>query len=102
MTPILATGFTPGYSFAGPYVGSIEQHCNIRVVLFAVDHDYPGAVRVPNSGQPRAMLQHGGFAQHMPAAIEGDPVVLFDRPGKGEWDPAYSKNGRYIVFSGPE
>jgi Tol biopolymer transport system component len=32
----------------------------------------------------------------------GDPVVLFDRPGKGEWDPAYSKNGRYIVFSGPE
>ncbi len=32
----------------------------------------------------------------------GDPVVLFDRPGKGEYDPAYSKNGRYIVFSGPE
>jgi Tol biopolymer transport system component len=32
----------------------------------------------------------------------GDPVVLFDRPGKGEWDPAYSKNGRYVVFSGPE
>jgi Tol biopolymer transport system component len=32
----------------------------------------------------------------------GDPVVLFDRPGKGEFDPAYSKNGRYIVFSGPE
>ncbi len=32
----------------------------------------------------------------------GDPVLLFDRPGKGEWDPAYSKNGRYIVFSGPE
>jgi len=32
----------------------------------------------------------------------GDPVVLFDRPGKGEWDAAYSKNGRYIVFSGPE
>jgi Tol biopolymer transport system component len=32
----------------------------------------------------------------------GDPVVLFDRPGKGEWDPAYSNNGRYIVFSGPE
>jgi Tol biopolymer transport system component len=25
----------------------------------------------------------------------GDPVVLFDRPGKGEWDPAYSKNGLY-------
>jgi Tol biopolymer transport system component len=32
----------------------------------------------------------------------GDPVVLFDRPGKGDWDPAYSKNGRYIVFSGQE
>ena len=32
----------------------------------------------------------------------GDPVVLFDRPGKGEWDPAYSNNGRYVVFSGPE
>jgi Tol biopolymer transport system component len=32
----------------------------------------------------------------------GDPVVLFDRPGKGEWDAAYSKNGRYVVFSGPE
>lgn len=32
----------------------------------------------------------------------GDPVLLFDRPGKGDWDPAYSKNGRYIVFSGPE
>jgi len=32
----------------------------------------------------------------------GDPVVVFDRPGKGEWDAAYSKNGRYIVFSGPE
>jgi len=32
----------------------------------------------------------------------GDPVVLFDRPGKGEWDPAYSNNGRYIVFSGLE
>jgi Tol biopolymer transport system component len=32
----------------------------------------------------------------------GDPVVLFDRPGKGEYDPAYSKNGRYVVFSGPE
>jgi Tol biopolymer transport system component len=32
----------------------------------------------------------------------GDPVLLFDRPGKGEWDPSYSKNGRYIVFSGPE
>jgi hypothetical protein len=32
----------------------------------------------------------------------GDPVVLFDRPDKGEWDPAYSNNGRYIVFSGPE
>jgi Tol biopolymer transport system component len=32
----------------------------------------------------------------------GDPVVLFDRPGKGDYDPAYSKNGRYIVFSGPE
>ena len=32
----------------------------------------------------------------------GDPVVLFDRPGKGEYDPAYSKNGRYIVFSGQE
>lgn len=32
----------------------------------------------------------------------GDPVELFDRPGKGEYDPAYSKNGRYIVFSGPE
>jgi hypothetical protein len=32
----------------------------------------------------------------------GDPVVMFDRPGKGEYDPAYSKNGRYVVFSGPE
>jgi Tol biopolymer transport system component len=32
----------------------------------------------------------------------GDPVALFDRPGKGEWDPAYSKNGRYIVFSAQE
>jgi Tol biopolymer transport system component len=32
----------------------------------------------------------------------GDPVVLYDRPGKGEYDPAYSKNGRYVVFSGPE
>jgi Tol biopolymer transport system component len=32
----------------------------------------------------------------------GDPVLLFDRAGKGEWDPAYSKNGRYVVFSGPE
>jgi Tol biopolymer transport system component len=32
----------------------------------------------------------------------GDPVLLFDRPGKGEWDPAYSKNGRYVVFSGQE
>jgi Tol biopolymer transport system component len=32
----------------------------------------------------------------------GDPVVLFDRPGKGEYDPAYSKNGRDVVFSGPE
>ena len=32
----------------------------------------------------------------------GDPVLVFDRPGKGEWDPAYSNNGRYIVFSGPE
>jgi hypothetical protein len=32
----------------------------------------------------------------------GDPVVLFDRPGKGEYDPAYSKNGRYVVFSGAE
>lgn len=32
----------------------------------------------------------------------GDPVLVFDRPGKGEWDAAYSKNGRYIVFSGPE
>jgi Tol biopolymer transport system component len=32
----------------------------------------------------------------------GDPVLLFDRPGKGEYDPAYSKNGRYVVFSGPE
>jgi Tol biopolymer transport system component len=32
----------------------------------------------------------------------GDPVMLFDRPGKGEYDPAYSKNGRYIVFSGQE
>jgi Tol biopolymer transport system component len=32
----------------------------------------------------------------------GDPVVLFDRPGKGEYDPAYSKNGRYVVFSGSE
>jgi len=36
------------------------------------------------------------------SAYGGDPVVLFDRPGKGEWDPAYSKNGRYVVFSGPE
>lgn len=32
----------------------------------------------------------------------GDPVLVFDRPGKGEWDAAYSRNGRYIVFSGPE
>lgn len=32
----------------------------------------------------------------------GDPVLLFDRPGKGEYDPAYSQNGRYVVFSGPE
>ena len=32
----------------------------------------------------------------------GDPVLVFDRPGKGEWDAACSKNGRYIVFSGPE
>ena len=32
----------------------------------------------------------------------GDPVLLFDRPEKGEYDPAYSKNGRYVVFSGPE
>ena len=32
----------------------------------------------------------------------GDPVVLYDRPGRGEYDPAYSNNGRYVVFSGPE
>jgi hypothetical protein len=32
----------------------------------------------------------------------GDPVVLFDRPGRGEYDPAYSKNGGSIVFSGQE
>ena len=32
----------------------------------------------------------------------GDQVLLLDRPGKGDWDPAYSNNGRYIVFSGPE
>ena len=39
---------------------------------------------------------------HTVSVYGGEPVVLFDRPGKGEYDPAYSKNGRYIVFSGPE
>ena len=42
------------------------------------------------------------FGLYTVSVYGGDPVVLFDRPGKGEWDPAYSKNGRYIVFSGPE
>ena len=42
------------------------------------------------------------FGLYTVSVYGGDPVVLFDRPGKGEYDPAYSKNGRYIVFSGPE
>lgn len=42
------------------------------------------------------------FGLYTVSVYGGDPVVLFDRPGKGEWDPAYSKNGRYVVFSGPE
>jgi Tol biopolymer transport system component len=42
------------------------------------------------------------FGLYTVSVYGGDPVVLFDRPGKGEWDPAYSKNGRYVVFSGEE
>lgn len=29
----------------------------------------------------------------------GAPIVLHDRAGSGEFDPAFSKNGRYVVFS---
>ena len=51
-----------------------------------------------NAGDPTAFE----WGLYTVSVYGGDPVVLFDRPGKGEYDPAYSKNGRYIVFSGPE
>jgi Tol biopolymer transport system component len=55
-------------------------------------------VFVGNAGDP-SNFEWGIYSV---SVYGGDPVVVFDRPGKGEWDAAYSKNGRYIVFSGPE
>jgi Tol biopolymer transport system component len=51
-----------------------------------------------NAGDPSG----SEFGLYTVSVYGGDAVLLFDRLGKGEWDPAYSKNGRYVVFSGPE
>jgi Tol biopolymer transport system component len=50
-----------------------------------------------NAGDPTAFE----WGLYTVSVYGGDPVVLFDRPGRGEYDPAYSKNVRFVVVSGP-
>jgi Tol biopolymer transport system component len=61
-------------------------------------NDGKSIVFVGNAGDP-SNFEWGIYTV---SVYGGDPALVFDRPGKGEWDAAYSKNGRYIVFSGPE
>jgi Tol biopolymer transport system component len=48
-----------------------------------------------NAGNPNAY----DWGLYTVSVYGGDPVTLYDVAGTGQWDPAYSKNGRYVVFS---
>lgn len=41
----------------------------------------------------------GDFDIYTVSVYGGDPVLLYGVQGAGEWDAAYSNNGRYVVFS---
>jgi Tol biopolymer transport system component len=66
------------------------------------------AVQPSFSNDGKTIVFSAGIADPMKGGLYtvsvygGDPVLVLDRPDRGEWDPAYSKNGRYIVFSGEE
>lgn len=119
-------GCNPSYSPDGKLIVYESRECaegggNARLMVIAVNArgeplgppyaitDGTYWVAQPSfSNDGKTVVFSGGVADPMWGGLYtvsvygGDPVLVFDRPGKGEWDPAYSKNGRYIVFSGQE
>lgn len=120
-------GCHPAYSPDGKLIVYMRYECNwgVPAPLMAIPVNEKGQAL----GAPYPITSGAFFAEHpsfsndgksiafvgnandpgnfewgiyMVSVYGGDPVLVFDRPGKSEWDAAYSKNGRYIVFSGPE